>query len=145
MAMLQLSPPIPLDTPRGRAWAHVLLDYGSEMDLLWCCFIAATGECWCFRNGNSRPPTRHVTGRDLPEPEKGGRGKTLTFGKGFDDWPSSIRLLLLALVSTFENECGQPQATGNDHRQSHENKKIAGKHSPGHLFYSGVKVSPPCL
>jgi hypothetical protein len=32
----------------------VLLDYGSEHDLIWCCFIAATGECWCFRNPDIR-------------------------------------------------------------------------------------------
>lgn len=26
--MLQLDPPMPLETPRGKAMAHVLIDYG---------------------------------------------------------------------------------------------------------------------
>ena len=32
--MLQLNPPIELDTePRGRGWAHFVIDYGPEHDL----------------------------------------------------------------------------------------------------------------
>ncbi len=33
--MLQLNPPIPVDTPKGPALAIVLLDYGPDYDLLW--------------------------------------------------------------------------------------------------------------
>ena len=29
----QLSPPIPLDTPKGKALAHIIIDYGPEFDL----------------------------------------------------------------------------------------------------------------
>jgi hypothetical protein len=50
MSLLQLSPIIPLETPKGRAMAHFLLDYGEEHHLLWICFIDETGECWTFRN-----------------------------------------------------------------------------------------------
>lgn len=49
MAPLQLNPPIPLDTPQGRADAHVLLDWGSESHILFVCFVRETGECWTFR------------------------------------------------------------------------------------------------
>ena len=52
--MLQLNPPMPLETPKGRAFAHVLLDYGPEFDLIWVCFIDDTGESWCFRNPEVR-------------------------------------------------------------------------------------------
>lgn len=48
--MLQLSPTIPLDTPKGPARAHFLIDYSEDHNLLWVCFIDATGECWTFTN-----------------------------------------------------------------------------------------------
>jgi len=46
----QLNPPIPLETPKGRGFAHLVIDYGIEYDLIWVTFIDETGECWCFRN-----------------------------------------------------------------------------------------------
>ena len=52
--MLQLSPPLPVQTPKGKAWAHVLLDYGPEADLLWICFQDETGECWTWANKDIR-------------------------------------------------------------------------------------------
>lgn len=48
--ILQLNPTIPLDTPKGPAFAHFLIDMGQEHNLLWICFIDATGECWTFDN-----------------------------------------------------------------------------------------------
>ena len=48
--MLQLNPPLPLITPQGKALAHVLIDYGAEMDLLWVCFQEDTGEVWTWQN-----------------------------------------------------------------------------------------------
>ena len=48
--MIQLNPPIPIETPHGSGLAHVLIDYGPEFDLLWVCFIDATRECWTFNN-----------------------------------------------------------------------------------------------
>ena len=48
--ILQLEPTVPLDTPKGRADAHFLIDYGSQQHLLWVCFIRETGECWTYQN-----------------------------------------------------------------------------------------------
>lgn len=48
--ILQLNPILPLDTPRGPAWAHFMIDYGSEHHLLWVCFLKESGECWTFTN-----------------------------------------------------------------------------------------------
>ena len=39
----QLNPPIPLMTPKGRAMAHFIIDYGMENDLMWVCFQDDTG------------------------------------------------------------------------------------------------------
>jgi hypothetical protein len=47
----QLNPALPLITPKGDAYAHFVIDYGMEEDLLWVCFINKTGECWTFKNG----------------------------------------------------------------------------------------------
>lgn len=52
--LLQLDPPIPLDTPRGAALAHLVVDYGVEHNLMWTCAIDATGECWTFANPEIR-------------------------------------------------------------------------------------------
>lgn len=50
----QLDPPMPLDTPKGRAWAYFILDRGQDHDLEWITFIRETGECWTFRNQDIR-------------------------------------------------------------------------------------------
>ena len=63
--MVQLNPPIPLDTPNGKALAHILLDYGPEFDLLWVCFDDATGECWTWPNHLIRAQRNITMGRDL--------------------------------------------------------------------------------
>ena len=52
--MLQLNPPIPVDTPKGPAYAHMTIDYSQEHNLLFVCFIRATGECWIFPNRDVR-------------------------------------------------------------------------------------------
>lgn len=49
--ILQLNP-LPLNTPKGKAWAHLVIDYGQEHDLQWVCFIDATGECWTYGNAD---------------------------------------------------------------------------------------------
>lgn len=63
--MIQLNPLIPLETPKGKADAHFLIDYGPEANLLWVCFIRATGECWTFANKDIRleanPTMRRIT------------------------------------------------------------------------------------
>lgn len=52
--ILQLDPPIPLETPKGKGWAHFLIDYSQEHHLMWVVFIDATGECWTVPNPEVR-------------------------------------------------------------------------------------------
>lgn len=48
--LTQLQIPIPLQTPKGKAWAVAIIDYGPHWDLLWVTFVHNSGECWTFRN-----------------------------------------------------------------------------------------------
>jgi len=52
--LLQLNPPIPVITPKGKGLAHVLIDYGPEHDLLWVVFQDENGEYWTFNNKEVR-------------------------------------------------------------------------------------------
>lgn len=52
--IIQLDPTIPMDTPKGPAKAHFLIDYGQEHHLLWVCFQDDTGECWTWPNPQIR-------------------------------------------------------------------------------------------
>lgn len=62
-AITQLNPPIPLETPKGKALAHFVIDYGPEYDLLWICFDDATGECWTWHNHAIRAQDNVSIGR----------------------------------------------------------------------------------
>lgn len=48
--IIQLDPTIPMETPKGPAKAHFLIDYGQEHHLIWVCFQNDTGECWTWSN-----------------------------------------------------------------------------------------------
>ena len=48
--MMQLNPPIPVDTPRGAAYAHLVIDYSQEHYVLFVCFLCESGECWVYPN-----------------------------------------------------------------------------------------------
>lgn len=61
--MLRLDPPLPLETPKGKALAHVLIDYGVEYDLLWVCFQDETRECWTWSNKEVKIQTNISLGR----------------------------------------------------------------------------------
>jgi hypothetical protein len=61
--MIQLNPPIPVDTPKGSALAHVLVDYGIEHNLNWVCFQDETGECWTWSNSDIRAQKNITYGR----------------------------------------------------------------------------------
>lgn len=63
MATIQLDPPIPVITPKGEGYAHVLIDYGPEYHLLWVCFLDDTGECWTLANPDIRGPKNVTMGR----------------------------------------------------------------------------------
>lgn len=60
--MLQLNPPLPVVTPKGRGFAHVLIDYGVEHDLVWVVF-QDSGECWSWRNQDVRAQPNLTFGR----------------------------------------------------------------------------------
>ena len=48
--IVQLTHPLPVITPKGKAMAHLVIDYGMEADLVWVCFQDQTGECWSWVN-----------------------------------------------------------------------------------------------
>lgn len=48
--ILQLNPPIPLMTSKGKGLAHLVIDYGPEHHLLWVVFLDEGRECWTFAN-----------------------------------------------------------------------------------------------
>ena len=52
--IVQINPPIPLDTPKGSGYAHFLIDYGVENNLHWVVFQDLTGECWTWDNTKIR-------------------------------------------------------------------------------------------
>ena len=60
--MLQLDPPLPLSTPRGKALAHIVIDYGPEHNLLWVCF-GEDGEIWTWPNPLVRAAQNITMGR----------------------------------------------------------------------------------
>jgi hypothetical protein len=52
--IIQLNPTLPLETPRGKGFAHFVIDYSQEHDLLWVVFLDDSGECWTFQNSEIR-------------------------------------------------------------------------------------------
>lgn len=64
----QLNPPIPVNTPKGPALAHFLIDYGIEHDFHWVCFQDTNGECWTWRNQELRAQKNITHGRDYISP-----------------------------------------------------------------------------
>jgi hypothetical protein len=61
--ILQLNPPIPVLTPRGKALAVGWIDPGVEFDLQWIVFMDETGECWTVRNPEIRAQKNITMGR----------------------------------------------------------------------------------
>jgi hypothetical protein len=61
--MIRIDPPLPLDTPKGKAMAHFLIDYGVEHHLCWVCFQNETGECWTWSNKDVRLEANPTMGR----------------------------------------------------------------------------------
>lgn len=67
----QLNPPIPLDTPKGKALAHFVIDYGPEHNLMWVTFVDATGECWTWPNPKVRAQKNISMGRMSADAQQG--------------------------------------------------------------------------
>ena len=61
--IVRIDPPLPLITPKGKALAHFLIDYGIEHDLFWVCFQNETGECWTWNNKDIRADKNITVGR----------------------------------------------------------------------------------
>jgi hypothetical protein len=66
-AMLQLNPPLPMNTPKGEGFAHILIDYGPESDLYWTVLLKDSGEIWTFANYEVRASKNITLGRVSPE------------------------------------------------------------------------------
>ena len=66
--IIQLNPPIPVTTPKGKALAILLVDYGIEADLQWVCFQDKNGECWQWKNTQIRAQKNITHGRDYISP-----------------------------------------------------------------------------
>ena len=64
--MLQLNPPLPLNTPKGEGFAHLVIDYGPESDLYWTVLITETGEIWTYANKYVRASKNITLGRTQP-------------------------------------------------------------------------------
>jgi hypothetical protein len=54
MSVTRIDPPIAVDTPKGKGWAHFLIDYSQDTSLVWVVFIEETRECWCVTNEDIR-------------------------------------------------------------------------------------------
>lgn len=63
MNMLQLDPPIPLNTPKGPGLAWLCIDYGVEHNIMWVIAIDDTGEIWTFSNSDVRAQKNITMGR----------------------------------------------------------------------------------
>lgn len=66
--MLQLNPPLPMTTPKGKGLAHVVIDYGPEHNLFWTVFITegkAAGEIWTYGNPEVRAEANITLGREV--------------------------------------------------------------------------------
>ena len=65
--LVQLNPPLPLETSKGSGWAHFVIDYGPESALLWVVFLDADGACWTVPNAEVRMSFNWTLGRRKPE------------------------------------------------------------------------------
>lgn len=65
--LVQLNPPLPLETSKGSGWAHFVIDYGPEAALLWVVFLDADGACWTVPNTEVRMTYNWTMGRRKPE------------------------------------------------------------------------------
>lgn len=65
--LLQLNPPLPMETPKGRGLAYFVIDYGPEADLQWVIFLDRDGACWTVPNPEVRMAFNWTMGRRKPE------------------------------------------------------------------------------
>jgi hypothetical protein len=72
-----LEPPWEVDTPKGKAYAHALIDYSQESYIYFLTSAKGTGEFWIYRNDKVRLWWNESTGLgrrpDMEEVSKHGR------------------------------------------------------------------------
>jgi len=61
--IIQLNPPLPMETNKGSGVAHFLIDYSCEHDLFWVVFLDENGECWTINNKDVRACKNITLGR----------------------------------------------------------------------------------
>jgi hypothetical protein len=61
--LTQLTPPLPMKTPKGDGLAHFVIDYGPEANLMWVVFMDADGACWTVPNPEIRMKANWTMGR----------------------------------------------------------------------------------
>jgi hypothetical protein len=88
--VLQLNPPIPLNTPKGEGLAHILIDYGPELDLYWTVFITATGEIWTFSNREVRAGKNITMGRTHPQVPHGESREPVPMRSAVQELPGRV-------------------------------------------------------
>lgn len=74
--IVQLNPPLPLETPKGAGLAHFIIDYGPEGDLLWVVFMDEDGACWSVPNPEVRMSFNWSMGRRKTSPNEGHASST---------------------------------------------------------------------
>ncbi len=62
--MLQLNPPLPVTTSKGKGLAHFVTDYSIEHHLYWTVFLD-NGEIWTLANTEVRADSNETWGRDV--------------------------------------------------------------------------------
>lgn len=65
MTILQLNPPIPLITPKGKGWAYFIIDRSQEHHIEWVVFLDNNGECWTFENPQIKMQNNYTMGRGV--------------------------------------------------------------------------------
>lgn len=61
--LTELREPLPVITPKGKAFARYIIDYGMESNLLFVCFQDDTGECWTWGTPDIRLQNNITLGR----------------------------------------------------------------------------------
>lgn len=64
--ILQLNPPIPLETEKGFGYAFLVMDYGIEYSKIWTVALE-NGQIWDIPNEKVRMCTNWTMGRTYPE------------------------------------------------------------------------------
>jgi len=63
--LLQLNPPIPVNTPKGPGECWILIDYSKEDHLLWVVALDDSGEVWAYKNSDIRAIENISLGRKI--------------------------------------------------------------------------------